>query len=68
MQIKVLTETPERTIAAVFDPAEEAAAGLLQIAVEQNLTAARLTGIGALSRGARLFRSRKTRLSPHRNS
>ena len=49
MQIKVLTETPERTIAAVFDPAEEAADGLLQIAVEQNLTAARLTGIGALS-------------------
>ena len=50
MQIKILNETPERTIAAVFDPAEEVAAGLLQIAVEQNLTAARLTGIGALSR------------------
>lgn len=50
MKIKILNESPERTMAAVFDPGEEAAAGLLQIAREQNLTAARLTGIGALSR------------------
>jgi predicted DNA-binding protein with PD1-like motif len=50
MKIKVLNETPERTIAALFDPDEEVSAGLLQIAREQNLTAARLTGIGALSR------------------
>lgn len=50
MKIKVLNEAPERTLAAVFDPGEEAAAVLLQIAEEQNLTAARLTGIGALSR------------------
>jgi predicted DNA-binding protein with PD1-like motif len=49
MKVKVLNETPERTLAAVFDPGEEAAAGLLQIAREQNLTAAGLTGIGALS-------------------
>ncbi len=50
MKIKVLNETPERSLAAVFDPGEEVAAGLLRIAEEQNLTAARLTGIGALSR------------------
>src|SRR4051794_2695479 len=50
MKIKVLNEMPERTIAAVFDSGEELSAGLLQIAAEQNLTAARLTGIGALSR------------------
>lgn len=50
MKTKVLNETPERTLATVFDSGEEVAAGLLQIANEQNLTAARLTGIGALSR------------------
>lgn len=50
MKIKVLNETPGRTLAAVFDPGEEVAVGLLAIAEEQNLTAARLSGIGALSR------------------
>ncbi|MEO8352566.1 MAG: PPC domain-containing DNA-binding protein [Chthoniobacteraceae bacterium] len=50
MKIKILNEAPERTLAAVFAPGDEVAAGLLQIATEQNLTAARLTGIGALSR------------------
>jgi hypothetical protein len=50
MKIKVLNEIPERTIAAVFDSGEEVAAGLLRIAEGQNLTAARLSGLGALSR------------------
>jgi predicted DNA-binding protein with PD1-like motif len=50
MHIKILNEQPERTIAAVFDPEEEVSAGLQQIAEDQNLTAARFTGIGALSR------------------
>lgn len=49
MKIKVLNETPERTIAAVFDRDEEVAGGLMKVAEELNLTAARLTGIGALS-------------------
>jgi len=50
MKTKVLNEAPERTLACVFEPDEEAAAGLLRIADEQNLTAARFTGIGAFSR------------------
>jgi predicted DNA-binding protein with PD1-like motif len=49
MKCKVLNENPERTLAVVFEPGEEAAAGLLRIAEAENLTAARLTGIGALS-------------------
>jgi predicted DNA-binding protein with PD1-like motif len=50
MKTKVLNENPERTLAAVFDTGEEVVAGLLKIAEVQNLTAARLTGIGALNR------------------
>lgn len=49
MKIKVLNEKPERTLAVVFDVGEEAAAGLLKVAEEHNLTAARVTGIGAFS-------------------
>jgi predicted DNA-binding protein with PD1-like motif len=50
MKNKVLNERPERTIAAAFDADEEVSACLLKIVREQNLIAARLTGIGALSR------------------
>jgi len=49
MKSKVINEGPERTIALVFDEGEEVTAGLLRFAEEQNLTAARFTGIGALS-------------------
>jgi len=50
MKTKILNEHPERTIALVFDEGEEIAQGLLQFADEQNLTAARFSAIGALSR------------------
>jgi hypothetical protein len=46
---KVINERPERTIALVFDEGEEVAAGLLQFAEAENITAARFTAIGALS-------------------
>jgi len=50
MQSKVLNESAELTIAVVFDSGEEVAEGLQKLAGELNLTAARFTGIGALSR------------------
>lgn len=50
MLSKVLNEAPERTLALVFNPGEEITVGLLQVAQNLNLTAARFTGIGALSR------------------
>ena len=50
MKTKILNEQPERTIALVFDENEEVASGLLHFAEKQNLTAARLSAIGALSR------------------
>jgi predicted DNA-binding protein with PD1-like motif len=49
MKTKILNEQP-RTVALVFDEGEEVAEGLLRFAQEENLTAARFTGIGALSR------------------
>ena len=50
MKTKILNQEPERTIALIFDENEEVASGLLHFAEEQNLTAARLSAIGALSR------------------
>jgi predicted DNA-binding protein with PD1-like motif len=50
MKAKVLNEHPERTIALVFDEGEEVAAGLKQFAEEQNLSAGRLSAIGAFSK------------------
>jgi len=50
MKTKILNEQPERTIALVFDENEEVASELVHFAEEQNLTAARLSAIGALSR------------------
>lgn len=41
-------ERGRRTFAVVFDPGEEAAAGLLTFACEHALTSASFTGIGAL--------------------
>ncbi len=50
MRTKTLNEQPERTIAVVFEPDEEVIDGLQRVAKEHNLTAARFTAIGALSR------------------
>src|SRR5437764_7070682 len=50
MKTKILNQEPERTIALIFDENEEVASGLLHFAEEQNLTAARLSAVGALSR------------------
>jgi predicted DNA-binding protein with PD1-like motif len=50
MKSKLLEELEgERTFALVFEPGDEVVAGLRAFAAEANLTAARLTAIGALS-------------------
>jgi len=61
MQSKVLNEGPERTIAVVFNSGEEVSEGLRKIAGDLNLTAARFTGIGALSRATLGFFDPKKR-------
>lgn len=47
MQSKRIHDGGSRTYALVFDPGEEVAQGLLDFALEENLRAARFTGIGA---------------------
>ena len=47
MRAKVLNEYPERTIALVLDRGDEAMSALQRFAVDHNLTASRLTAIGA---------------------
>lgn len=47
MRAKVLNEGPERTLALVLDRGDEVMATLQRFAAEHNLTAARLTAIGA---------------------
>jgi predicted DNA-binding protein with PD1-like motif len=50
MQSKLIQERAgERTYALVFDPGEEAVAGLRAFAVEANLIGARFTAIGAFA-------------------
>jgi len=48
MRAKVLNEAPERTIALILDRGDEVMAALQRFAVEHELTASRLTAIGAL--------------------
>src|SRR5687768_2900686 len=47
MRAKVLNESPERTIAVVLDRGDEVMSTLQRFAVEQALSASRLTAIGA---------------------
>ena len=47
MRAKVLNDSPERTIALILDRGDEVMAALQRFAVEHNLTASRLTAIGA---------------------
>lgn len=55
MQSKLLQNDPTRTFAVVFDTGEEVADGLLRFAREHDLSAARLTAIGALQRATLAF-------------
>ena len=48
MRAKVLNEAPERTVALVLDRGDEVMASLQRFATEHNLTASRLSAIGAL--------------------
>jgi predicted DNA-binding protein with PD1-like motif len=50
MKAKVLNEAPERTIALVCDRGDEVMAVLQRFAADHNLTASRLTAIGAFER------------------
>ena len=50
MKAKVLNEAPERTIALVCDRGDEVMAVLHRFAADHNLTASRLTAIGAFER------------------
>jgi uncharacterized protein len=50
MKAKVINEAPERTIALVFDSGDEVMSTLQAFATEHNLTASRLTAIGAFER------------------
>ena len=54
MRSKVVNTAP-KTIVAVFDVGDEAAAGLLQLAKQYELKAAQITGLGAFSRGKLAF-------------
>jgi predicted DNA-binding protein with PD1-like motif len=47
VRAKVLNEYPERTIALVLDRGDEAMSALQRFAVDHNLTASRVTAIGA---------------------
>lgn len=55
MQSKLLQNDPTRTFAVVFDTGEEVADGLLRFARAHDLSAARLTAIGALQRATLAF-------------
>ena len=50
MNAKLIQDGAEKTFALVFDPGDEVVAGLLRFAVDQQLSAAHLTGIGAFER------------------
>jgi predicted DNA-binding protein with PD1-like motif len=49
MKSKLLNTAPERTYALVFATGDEVAQGLLAFAQKEQLSAARLTGLGAFS-------------------
>jgi predicted DNA-binding protein with PD1-like motif len=49
VQSKLIHDAPQRTFALVLDKGEEVVETLLAFAKEQRLTAAELTGLGALS-------------------
>ena len=49
MRSKVLNETGDRTYALIFDTGEEPLSGITQFAEAHNLSASRITAIGALS-------------------
>lgn len=50
MKAKVINDAPERTIALVFDSGDEVMSQLEAFAADHNLTASRLTAIGAFQR------------------
>src|SRR5437660_9181143 len=54
MRSRVVNSSP-KTIVAVFDTGDEAAAGLLQVANQHDLKAAQITGLGAFSRAKLAF-------------
>ncbi len=49
MRHKLLNAAAEKTHALIFDTGDEALGGLQQFCIEQNVTAARFTAIGAFS-------------------
>ena len=49
MRAKLIQSHGEQTFAVVFDKGDEFAAGLLEFAKQQNLTAAHFTAVGAFS-------------------
>ena len=49
MKSKLLNETGDRTYALIFDKGEEPLSGITRFAEEHNLSASRITAIGALS-------------------
>ena len=49
MRSKLLNETVDRTYALIFDTGEEPLSGITRFAEEHNLSASRITAIGALS-------------------
>jgi predicted DNA-binding protein with PD1-like motif len=51
MRAKVLNECPERTIALILDQGDEVMSTLQRFSAEYNLTASRLTAIGAFESG-----------------
>ncbi len=55
MQSKLLQNDATRTFAVVFDPGEEVTEGLLRFAREHDLSAARLTALGAFERATLAF-------------
>lgn len=50
MKTKVLNETPERTIALIFDPGDDPVRLIEEFAAEHGLTASRISAIGAFER------------------
>ena len=55
MQSKLLQNDATRTFAVVLDPGEEVTEGLLRFAREHDLSAARLTALGAFERATLAF-------------
>ena len=49
MRSKILNETGDRTYALIFETGEEPLSGITRFAEEHNLSASRITAIGALS-------------------